>query len=340
MTLLVGECADDSDPASAGTTATDTVSGDTDTTVHDDATETDPPETLIPEPRPPIFLGDWVACDLSPGTGDGQAECATAAAPQDYAQPDGPRVDLFLKRYGGDPTVGPQVWLMHGGPSASAVDGLNALSKALYQERPDLTFYAVDHRGIGGSGKLECPAQQAPNSDAGTTISDDEAEACGIWLTRNRPDLAFITTSNAARDLGYLIEELRPAADTEVFVYGGSYGRYLAQRYMQIFPDQPTGVILEGISAPGVGFGVYSREMNTIGEALFELCAEDPTCLMRLGPDPWASVDRIISSFDDGHCEGLQADASIMRALFAVGLFFNGLRDLVPAIVYRAERCA
>ncbi|MCC7542830.1 MAG: hypothetical protein IT379_41830 [Deltaproteobacteria bacterium] len=53
------------------------------------------------------------------------------------------------------------------------------------------------------------------------------------------PELRATTPTGAARDLGALIDATRGAAD-RVFVHGGSYGTYWAQRYLQLFPISRT----------------------------------------------------------------------------------------------------
>ncbi len=35
-----------------------------------------------------------------------------------------------------------------------------------------------------------------------------------------------------------------------MLIWGGSGGTYWAQRYLQVYPDQADGVVLEGIAGP------------------------------------------------------------------------------------------
>jgi hypothetical protein len=51
---------------------------------------------------------------------------------------------------------------------------MHRLSYGISAERPDIVYYAVDHRGIGGSEKLECPEQESKDSVKGATISEEE----------------------------------------------------------------------------------------------------------------------------------------------------------------------
>lgn len=288
-----------------------------------------------------VVMSAWTACDLKPGDGKAAARCATAKVPLDYDAPKGETITLYVKAFGPAASVMPtaNVWLLHGGPGASAVDDLDLMSTQLYQDRPGLVFYAVDHRGIGGSARLDCPAQEFPTSPSGTYLSEAEVAPCGDYLAANRTDLAHITTSNSARDVAHLAAALRTSPTHPIFVWGGSYGTYIGQRYMQLFPNQPAGVVLDGISTPGVGFEEYSEMMNVIAEDVFDACGQDVECSTRLGPDPWLTVKSVLESLDGGHCPGLNTTRAGMSFFLAGALFYDGVRDLVPAIVYRTERC-
>lgn len=134
------------------------------------------------------------------------------------------------------------------------------------------------------------------------------------------------------------MERLRGAGP--VFLYGGSYGTYLAQRFIQIHPDLPDGVILEGISAPGQGFVGYEAGMNAAGQDLFAVCSADLACRSHFDGDPWTVASDLVAAMDAGHCPTLGVDGLFTRQFLAALLFYNGIRDLVPALVFRMDRCS
>jgi len=301
----------------------------------DDTTGDDDDVTAIPD----IEIGDWESCALIPGEGSSGAECAEAWMPMDYGDPDGEQLPVLVKRLRGSDDPSGQLWLLHGGPGASALDDMAYMAHGVPDARPDLTVYAVDHRGIGGSGRLGCPDQEDPDSDWGESISDAEWADCIYAITEQWGDgLDQITTSNSARDLGTLIHHL-DGGDDEIFVYGGSYGTYLAQRYLQIFPDQPDGVVIDGISPPGQGFMEYDLGMEITGENMMDACAADPSCAAHFEGDPWTTAQDVVASLDHGHCAALGADSGTLRYLFGALLMYDKVRDLVPAVVHRLERC-
>lgn len=131
---------------------------------------------------PPADDLTWERCPLVPGQDDDQAECATTALPLDHGDPDGEQIDVLIKRYPSRGAETGQVWLMHGGPGASAVDDLLGLAHGLSDERTDLGWYAIDHRGIGGTARLDCPEQEAPDSPGGVAVYDTEMPDCLVSL--------------------------------------------------------------------------------------------------------------------------------------------------------------
>ena len=286
-----------------------------------------------------VTIGDWEPCAWDPGQDTDGAECASAELPLDYDQPEDLDLQVLVKRRMGTGDSAAQLWLLHGGPGASAIDDMPFMSYSVPEELPDLDIYAIDHRGIGGTGRLGCPEQEDPNSEMGESISDDEWPACILSLQSQwGDDLGEINTTNSARDLGTLIDVLA-GDDQQVLVYGGSYGTYLALRYLQLFPDQPDGVVLDGISAPGQGFTEYDWGMDHTAHKLMDACAEDPTCAEHFDGDPWEVAQETVAAFDGGHCAALGADADVIRYFLGALLMYDKVRDLVPAAVHRMGRC-
>lgn len=180
----------------------------------------------------------WVTCALDVNDpSDRRAECAFVNMPLDYETPDAGRFRVLVKRVKESEKPTAQVWMLHGGPGASATADLHRLSFGIPEERPDIAYYAVDHRGMGGSERLGCKEPDPQPDDARlkwAACMDSLKSSVGVER------LSQITTSNAARDLGTLIEKYRVPGVT-VIVNGNSYGTTLAHRYMQMFPDQPDG---------------------------------------------------------------------------------------------------
>jgi pimeloyl-ACP methyl ester carboxylesterase len=187
-----------------------------------------------------------------------------------------------------------------------------------------------DHRGTGRSTFLECPQHDGNGVGcAGELLSTWGADA-----------LKTFSTSTAARDVGFVIDQIREPGQ-EVHVYGVSYGTYWAQRYLQIFPNQPTAVTLDSICQQGLcsllKFGYWA---DRVGRKFMSECANDAFCANRLGADPVAKVNEAIAAVDAHRCAGTSAfDGSTWRSILGMFAIQFPVRPLVPALTYRILRC-
>ncbi len=289
-------------------------------------------------PAPALEI-EWRACPvLTDGTGLG-AECADITVPADWADPAGPTISLFLKRVQ-TAEASKQVWMLNGGPGASGAD-FDPLADMLVSDHPDLAFYLLDHRGTGRSTRLGCPDQEAADSPHGGSISAEESAACAAAVEAELGDrLRHFTTSNAAHDLGHLIEATR-GDYREVHVWGGSYGTLWGQRYLHFFPDQATAITLSGIAPPDASFTHYDADYDRVARDYLAACDDDPHCADKLGGQAAARIAALYDDLDAGHCPaaaGLTPTA--LRGLFATWLLWAWYeRALIPAIAYRLERC-
>ena len=305
-----------------------------------DATAPAVPQYL--QERPVTRLDEptrWAVCSWDPEKDDRLAECATVVVPAD---PDPARgtFRLFVKRRRviGRPQA--QVWILHGGPGASATEGMKRLAYDIPELRPGIAYYTVDHRGVGGSEKLECPSGQSADSPKGSTVTLEEWPACIAHLKETiGTRLDLFTTTHSARDVGALVEKYR-VPGVPVFVYGASYGTYLARRYLQLFPEQPRGVILEGIAASRDHMTGYDAAMIRAADTLLETCARSPACGGRFDAPPVEAFRRNLRSLDGGHCPALGMTTADARAVLTGMTFSATTRVLVPALARRIERCA
>jgi pimeloyl-ACP methyl ester carboxylesterase len=190
-----------------------------------------------------------------------------------------------------------------------------------------LDIYLPDHRGTGKSSFAACGS-----------ITAQTAATCAAKF----PHLDGLTTTDAAKDLDALIDATRTASQ-QVFVFGGSWGTYWAQRYLQIRPDQATAVILEGtVPAVGGDYANFDKNFDNTAHAVLALCQADATCSAKLGPDPVAQTSQALAALEAGQCPiPVQAlNGMTIRKMF--GLFLGAHyfeRLLLAAAAYRALRC-
>lgn len=283
---------------------------------------------------------EWEECSLNEGEDDGLAQCTVVEMPLFWNDiEDGRTLGVRAKRLLAQGESEAQLWLLAGGPGQAGTWDMPGYMERLQQLYPALDVYTLDHRGTGGSGRLGCPEAEDEESTGGTSISSAEMPACVEYLLDEWGDgLNGITTSDSAVDVAALIEASRQEGK-KVFVEGGSYGTYWAQRYVQIFPDQADGVILAGIF-PADGTVIWYDEMtNDVAHDFMDLCGADPFCSSKLGADPWSRLGSLLEDMESGHCTQNGITKDLVRTLFAYLMYWGTTNIVVPAATYRLERC-
>ena len=281
----------------------------------------------------------WFPCSLEEGEDDGLAECAATEMPLFWDAPDGRTMTIYAKRLLAPKPSKRQIWLLAGGPGASGVMTQSGLMKLIRSSDEEVDIYALDHRGTGYSGRLGCPEQEDPASLSGTSITSLEMPACLEALQTEWGDaLDAVTSTYSSVDLAAYIEATREAGK-QVLVLGGSYGSYWAHRYLQVAPSQADGVVIAGIAPPDSTFIRFDERANQTGEDVMDACGADAFCASKLGPDPWGRLGEVLTSMESGHCSSLGASRYDMSVLFAYTLYYHPANAVVPAVVYRLERC-
>lgn len=225
----------------------------------------------------------------------------------------------------------------------------------------DVDLYTVDHRGTGRSNFLECQAAQAytPGSHGGVNIALDEVANCikDIMFQIDNHTEAFSVTS-AAKDVEYLVKTLN-FDNSDVFVYGASYGTYWTERIMHLAPKEVKGYILDGVVDEGnPTFSTWNQNRELAAGRFTKLCEKDTFCSSKLAKEikqygsvaaAWHAVYRLV---DDAK-PGANACADVVRQHFqddeqpSFGLrnYLGGKvrnvdeRLLLPAVLHRFHSC-
>jgi pimeloyl-ACP methyl ester carboxylesterase len=282
----------------------------------------------------------WQPCSLYEGEDDGLAECALVAMPLNWDDESDDRTFEVAAKRLRSPTEGDlQLWLLDGGPGAAGTYDFPPYMELFLELYPGIDVYTLDHRGTGKSGRLSCPAAESPDSVSGEQISGAETFGCIPYLEEIWGDaLDAVTSSSSAIDLAALIEANR-VAGKRIVVWGGSYGSYFAHRYLQIFPDQADGVIVEAIFTPDATFIDSDVHINDVAHELFGRCADHTLCADKLGDDPWGLLGSVLEAMQGGHCSESGLSADLVRIVFAYALYSEQLSSLLPAATYRLDRC-
>lgn len=279
----------------------------------------------------------WAPCPLSSDDAEGsEALCATIPVPLDWNDPNGAKIDFFVKKIPAEeqPARG-QLWMLNGGPGYSGAD-FEGKVKAV-----TVDVYLPDHRGTGRSSRLGCPEQEADASPDGYWVNDAELAPCLDHMKMEWGDnvLGF-TTTNAARDVGEVIEATRKA-DDKILVSGGSYGSMWANRYLQIYPDQSSGVVLDAF-AVGLLLTRDDQYFNELGQRWMDACGADPVCGAKLGPDPWGAMTAALGALESGACPEILAqgwDRDELHLFWSFFFYTWEYRSLIAPMVYRIARC-
>ncbi|WP_371616975.1 alpha/beta hydrolase [Streptomyces sp. NBC_00454] len=201
----------------------------------------------------------WAECTHE-GHLPGQ-QCAKLSVPLDYADPQGPHVDLAVSRLPSDRPAARRGTLMviPGGPGGSGVQRLSQKGAALAREMAGAyDLVALDPRGVGGSVRAQCGLDEAdrrlvtlrswagPDGGIGENVERSRrvAEACAA---NGGAELRSFTTANQVRDIDRLREAL---GERKLSAWGVSYGSYVGAAYAQKFPQRTDRLVLDSTADP------------------------------------------------------------------------------------------
>jgi hypothetical protein len=156
----------------------------------------------------------------------------------------------------------------------------------------------------------------------------------------------YFSTTEAARDLQSLIRATKE--NKQVVVYGVSYGSFWASRLMQLDEQEHLvdGVFLDGVVAQAgpnrLTFDQWDPKMNQVGMKLLTLCSKDKLCSSKLGQNAGEVVEAVFRKlYHDGKCKfaSERVDAYTLRRILGNMLKSQYERELIPALLYRLNRC-
>lgn len=247
--------------------------------------------------------------DFGPCPESTKARCGTLRVPADWADPNGPKIDVAVaRRPADDPAhrIG-TLFFNPGGPGDGAaryVIAADTFFSATLRARFDIV--GVDPRGVGGSTPITCgvPAltpdytffpRTQQEFDAMVAHNRAVAKSC---LQQTGPLLLHADTVSVARDH----EALRIALGvSQVNWLGLSYGTQLGAQYAQLYPKRTRAMVLDAaLEHSGSEVQITADEIKTVEEAFnrfVEWCATAADCALQ-GQDVAAIYDQLVKSAD------------------------------------------
>ncbi|HUR75962.1 MAG TPA: alpha/beta fold hydrolase, partial [Sporichthya sp.] len=227
----------------------------------------------------------WTTCS-------GTFQCAKIKVPVDYAQPDGPSLNLAVTRLR---TAGPKrlgsLVLNPGGPGASGVDYLQHAYTAITEPvRSAYDLVSFDPRGVGNSKPIDCVTDRQLDEFLSADVTMDNQNDVETWDRISKqfatgcqqhtgPLLAKVDTDDVARDLDVLRAVL---GDESLNYLGYSYGTYIGARYADLFPGKVGRMVLDGAIDPTLSAVdlalAQAKGFQTAWEAFVSACLKDRDC--------------------------------------------------------------
>ncbi|CAK4096772.1 unnamed protein product [Aphanomyces euteiches] len=267
-------------------------------------------------------------------------------------------ISVFAKRIPG--TTSKAVWLLQGGPGASSVnmegfmlDWYNRLGGAY-------SVYTIDHRGTGRSEYLGCRNSQAQTggSPGGASVTLSELPTCLLDLQRTYDyQTAAFSITSAAKDIAAIVGDI---PESDVYIYGVSYGTVLVERVMHLDPPKVKGYVLDSVQSEDYTswtdsptFSNWDRDFDIIAKRFLDYCTRDATCASyfpsknittdlaalyakldgNTTSDCATLVQNTLGSTDD-------TPSDLLRVFFGSLFPDMGRRALIPVFVHRLLRCS
>jgi pimeloyl-ACP methyl ester carboxylesterase len=211
--------------------------------------------------------------------------------------------------------------------------------------------YFADYRGTGQSATLGSEGCFRTNGQGGVELDARGCAAATRAKLGNRTH--HFTVTNTARDIDLVLAATAVRrAGAPTFVFGYSWGTYVANRYLQLVaagevPEDrwPAGVVLDAVCAPGpcAGFNIGAQQ-DMAGRSLLErYCTADARCATELGGDPLHFVETLFRDLGRGElvCASVlhlaqQQLSNVLSGMLSGPDTFN----LIPATLKRLRRCS
>jgi pimeloyl-ACP methyl ester carboxylesterase len=286
-------------------------------------TTTQPDLSASTTPAPPPFDYSIVWEEI-----DEQTDRGRLTVPVDYADPQGPTMELEVARHRApaDTRIG-VLATNNGGPGSAAstmAENATAWFPSEITDRFDIVSW--DPRGTGKSGgSVDCidseeydrffaQADLTPDDDAERQDVIDLAEEFAARCVERVDDLVYIGTNNTARDLDAIRQAL---GEEQLSYFGFSYGSELGGVWTTMFPTTVRAAVFDGATDPDVTPTERARDQWVGFEAALDTflaeCSADSDCAFNNDGDAEGAFDALMAQLDESPLPSANGRAAVNR---------------------------
>ncbi len=292
---------------------------------------------------------EFEECEIADTSGKRtmKALCATLSVPENYAEPNGKQIDLFIakiKSMSKNPEPDPFT-LLAGGPGQSATESYVVMRGALEKIRKQRDIILVDQRGTGKSNQMQCKPEDEDYADPFAYDPEIVKQMTRECLEELPGDPRFYSTSVAVKDL----ETVRQAIGFEQWnLWGGSYGTRVAQHYLRRYPQHTRTVVLDAVAPPPLNLGPdIALESQRAVDQMTSRCTEDEVCqknFPELGKNITALVTRLkaqpesisFENFSTGEIETMEFGEAHLALTIRMLLYSAHGVSILPTMLHSA----
>ncbi|HYI80993.1 MAG TPA: alpha/beta hydrolase [Thermoleophilaceae bacterium] len=265
--------------------------------------------------------------------------CARLTVPLDRSGAVPGTIKLRIERQKAKRSARPPLFVIAGGPGRSTTQTFDSetVADVFGTESRSRDIVAMDQRGTGGSGALDCPALQRGQAKAAVIAK------CAAKLGPRRD---FYSSIDMADD----IDAVREALGAErIALFGAAYGTHVALTYARRYPSRVDRLVLDSAHGPN-GADVFQRtSMAAVPRVVDRLCGRRQC--RSFTRDAGGDARRLATQLDRRPLVGLVTDRrgrrhratidgqGLLDAVAATDLTpFFGAADQIPGAIHNALR--
>jgi pimeloyl-ACP methyl ester carboxylesterase len=259
---------------------------------------------------------------------DDRTDRGRLTVPVDYADPQGPTMELEVARHKAPAESRIGVLAVNNGGPGSAASTMARNATAWFPSEITDRFDIVswDPRGTGASGaSVDCIGNEeydrfytepdlTPDDEAERQAVVDLARELSARCVEGVDDLVSIGTNNTARDL----DAIRQALDEEQLSYFGfSYGSELGGVWATMFPTTVRAAVFDGATDPTATSLDRARDQWVGFEAALNTflaeCSADSECAFNNGGDAEGAFDALMAQLDASPIPSMEGRPPVNR---------------------------